>query len=163
MQHYKKYVPLMYDYFRKQGVYGEEELQDLVGNTIMRIRNTEDNYDRHRAGITTWLYWQMRSVFSNYKRDGSSSEDAMDRGWIPLDDLYSRHDQPKLDREHVIGLVKESKTLDNEQRAMLLARWESGLRHYEIADRFDVSYSNARKLHERAVNVLKEEYGTEAI
>ena len=157
-----KHINLLYDYFRKAGVKDEDTMQDLVGATLARLSTSIENYDSTKSAPTTWLYWQMWSVLSNYYRDKSKSEDALDHGTIPIESMINRRDERHDASDKLASMIGRSQVLSDQQRTLMLLRWYEGYKLFEIADRLELTYANARQIHSRAVALLKEEYGTEA-
>jgi RNA polymerase sigma-70 factor (ECF subfamily) len=139
------------------------EAEDAVQETFLDVLRALPNYDvAGPARFETWLYRvTVNRCRSRMRRkhpptaDWDEIEERLER--IPEPNPDHNPEQVALDREQAVGLWQAVDTLSEEQRVIVLLRYQQGLSYGEIAEALSVSLGTVKSRLYYAHLKLKEQ------
>ena len=161
----KQYEGLIYSEIRAKGIHNQDMIEDIFGNTVIRIMETRDNYNEDKGSISTWLVFQTRSVISNYLKSRRLSEDALDYAVSSPEEreLYESvqlHEEDDTDTRAstlAYDLIYES-SLDEDDKRLLYDFFVAGFTQAELSKQHNVHYKTIKNRIDKLLEILKKEY-----
>jgi RNA polymerase sigma factor (sigma-70 family) len=157
----KQYRNLIYNLIRKGGIRHRESIDEVFGNTIIRIIN-HNNYDESKGAISTWLTYVTRSVIYNYLDHHTRSEDALDQAKVPISSLSNKHSGQLSARQDLKSILKHSQ-LSDKQKEILYLKYVMGETYHNISIKLNLNFENVRKISFRSMKQLEKEYDQQEI
>jgi len=130
------------------------EAEDVVSAVFLKAMERLETYDESRASLSTWIYTITRSAVADYyrarKRHGEYMEYMDAVGDIPLEEDDSEALLARL--AEGLGALREK------ERDILILHYYKGLTLKDAAELLGTSYINAKVLHKKALNRLREHF-----
>lgn len=161
----EQYQDFIYSTIRKAGIHNQEIIDDLFGNTIIRIMETSKKYNKDKGAVTTWLKYQVKSVIANYFTRMRRKEDALDKAvsfpegvdWLDLE--IDNNDE--VQEDDGVGLAYDmifESGLSSEDKKFLYDHFIAGFSLYEIAKSSGKAYTTTASRLDRCIKSLQREY-----
>ena len=161
----EKYSNLIYSEIRNLGIHNQDTIDDIFGNTIIRIMETSKNYEEGKGAVTTWLTYQTRSVISNYFKEKKRSEDALDMtadfpeqvDWLDL----GLDEEDSVEDERQTGLAYDmifESGLSDEDKKLAYDYYIAGFTMDECAKQRGRDFMTIKRKLDKIIEVLRKEY-----
>ena len=128
-----------------------EEAEDLQSEVFLKVCKNADRFDTEKASISTWIYTITRNTLTDYFRiHKTSTELPEDLEWEadPYEEIYQE--------ETLDELAEALKTLDDEERDLIVLHYYENLPLTEICERIGMSYGKTKLLHNQALKKLRQ-------
>ncbi len=149
-QVYQQYDKKIMSYIRSKisNIHEAEDLHSVVFTKIFEKFNT---FDQSKASVSTWIYTVARNTLIDYFRV-HKVHDELDEGDIVEDDAY----QGILDQETLEELAAALEKLPERERDLIVLHYYKGMQLKEVASRMNMSYSNCKLVHSKALMRLRQ-------
>ncbi len=151
---------LYLDYHDKVSAYvrgkisNSHEAEDVVSAIFVKAMERLSTYDESRASLSTWIYTITRSAVADYYRARRFHGEYMDY-MEAIPDTADREE----DHEALLTLLAEGLgALRENQRDIIILHYHKGLTLKRAAEVMGMSYINAKVLHKKALNNLREHF-----
>lgn len=130
------------------------DAEDVISSIFVKAMERLSTYDEKRASLSTWIYTITRSAVADYYRRNRLHEEYMDyKTAIPDTAEWEE------DHEALLSLLAEGlATLGENQRDIIILHYHKGLTLKRAAEILGMSYINAKVLHKKALNHLREHF-----
>ena len=130
------------------------EAEDVVSAVFVKAMERLSTYDERRACLSTWIYTITRSSVADYYR-------ARKRHGEYMDDMNAVPDIPagEEDSEALLARLAEGLgALRESERDIIILHYHKGITLKRSAELLGMSYINAKVLHKKALNRLREHF-----
>ena len=128
------------------------EAEDVVSAIFVKAMERLHTYDENRASLSTWIYTITRSAVADYYRARKLHGEYMDYMDAVPDIPAEEDDSEVLLARLAEGLV----ALRENERDVIILHYHKGLTLKRAAELLGMSYINAKVLHKKALNRLRE-------
>ena len=129
-----------------------EEAEDLQSEVFFKVCKNADRFDTEKASISTWIYTITRNTLTDYFRIRKLDTE------LPEDLVWEADPYEEIYREETLGeLATALKTLDEQERDLIILHYYENLPLTEICERLDMSYGRTKILHNQALRKLREQ------
>lgn len=129
-----------------------EDAEDLQSEVFLKVCKNADRFDTERASISTWIYTITRNTLTDYFRIHKSDIE------LPEDLEWEADPYEGIYRDETLGeLAKALKTLDEQERDLIILHYYENMPLTEICERLDMSYGKTKILHNQALRKLREQ------
>ena len=135
---YRVYYPKVMGYMHSK-ISSSYEAEDLASTVFIKIFEKFETFDQSKASISTWIYTVTRNTVIDYFRVRKVHEEIGEED-IVEDDTY----QGILDAESL------------DELAIIILHYYSGMQLKEIAPKMNMSYSNCKLVHNKALMRLRQ-------
>ena len=125
--------------------------EDLVSAVFLKIVQKLDSFDPAKASLSTWVYTITRNTVTDHfraRRPMASWEDYM------ADETPS----PDLDDDALDALADALLSLKERERDLIVLHYYQGHTLKAVAEMMGMSYINAKVIHKKALNGLRDFY-----
>ena len=128
------------------------DAEDLVSAVFTKVVQRLDTYDPAKASVSTWVYTITRNTVTDYFRTR--------RSMIALED-YMLDEEPAIDLtdDALDNLAEALLSLKERERDLIVLHYYSGYTLKTVAEMMDMSYINAKVIHQKALNGLRKFFG----
>lgn len=149
---YDRYADKIYRYVFYR-VRHKETAQDITAQVFFKALENIKNFDESRGYFSAWLYRIAKNAMADHFRAA--------RTHYNIDDLWDlagdeNPDEDALMKERVIKVKESLKSLDAQQREIVIMRLWDGLSYREIAEIVGKTEGNSKMIFSRAIAKLKE-------
>lgn len=150
-QLFKEYKNKVFGYIFNR-IHNYADAEDLTSDVFAKIVAHIDGFNPEKASASTWIYVITKNTLIEYFRKQRVTED-IEELQIPVDD--EPVDKLVMEERQEI-LAKALSELPEKMRDIIVARYYHGFRFSKIGEMMDLSETNARVTHMRALAKLKE-------
>jgi len=130
------------------------EAEDVVSAVFVKAMERLSTYDENRASPSTWLYTITRSAVADYYRARKLHGAYMDY-MDAVPDVPAGED----DSEALLARLAEGLgALREKERDIIILHYHKGITLKRAAELLGMSYINAKVLHKKALNRLREHF-----
>ena len=147
---YKEYYPKVMGYMHSK-ISSSYDAEDLASTVFIKIFEKFETFDQSKASISTWIYTVTRNTVIDYFRVRKVHEEIGEED-IVEDDTY----QGILDAESLEELADALEKLPERERDIIILHYYSGMQLKEIAPKLNMSYSNCKLVHNKALMRLRQ-------
>ncbi len=129
-----------------------EDAEDLCGEVFAEVIRCLPRYDAAKASLSTWIYQITRFTLIDYLRTRRPNE--------PLaEDIAAADDLPNefIRRETLERLAAALNTLGQEERDIIVLRYDKGRSLTDISRLTGISYGMVKVKHKRALRALRDQ------
>ncbi len=146
---YKQYYDKVYRYVRSK-VSDPQETEDLAASVFVKVCQNLSRFDGQKASVSTWVYTITRNTVIDYFRktkfqaqwqDGIAQEPDP-AGQLPGGELLEE-------------LAAALEQLGQRERDLVILHYYYNRTLKEIAAQMQISYSSTKRLHEKALAMLR--------
>ena len=149
-QIYKEYQPKVRAYVRGK-IQDPHDVEDLVSVVFMKVVKKLDSFDPVKASVSTWVYTITRNTVTDYLRTR--------RSMVVFEDYMSDEESAaELTDEALENLAEALLSLTERERDLIVLHYYSGHTLKTVAEMMGMSYINAKVIHKKALNGLREFY-----
>ena len=130
------------------------EAEDVVSAVFVKAMERLSTYDENRASPSTWLYTITRSAVADYYRARKLHGAYMDYMDAVPDVPAGEEDSEAL----LARLAEGLGALREKERDIIILHYHKGLTLKRAAELLGMSYINAKVLHKKALNRLREHF-----
>lgn len=125
------------------------DAEDLISSVFVKVCQKLDTFDESRSSVSTWIYNITKNTVIDYYRTRKVITE------IPEDLCSTGSVDDKLVNEETLEQLYVSlKQLDERARDIIILHYYSGITLKEISVRMNMSYSNIKIVHNKALNTL---------
>ncbi len=148
---YKQYYDKVYRYVRSK-VSDPHETEDLAASVFAKVCQNLSGFDGQKASVSTWIYTITRNTVIDYFRKAQ-----LRTQW--QDDPVTEQDPAcrLLGSEQLEELAAALEQLGQRERDLVILHYYYNRTLKEIAARMHISYSSVKRLHEKALAMLRKE------
>ena len=128
------------------------EAEDLVSQDFVKVYQNWDSFDENKASLSTWIYTITHNTVVDYYRSRRVLAEYADH--MDLEDFAAPEADDRLDL-----LADALMTLKERERDLIILHYYKGYKLTEVAERMEMSYINAKVIHKKALNKLREKLG----
>lgn len=150
-QLFKEYKNKVFGYIFNR-IHNYTDAEDLTSDVFAKVVSHIDGFNPEKASASTWIYVITKNTLIEYFRKQRMTED-IEELQIPVDD--EPVDKLVMEERQEI-LAKALSELPEKMRDIIVARYYHGFRFSKIGEMMDLSETNARVTHMRALAKLKE-------
>lgn len=150
-QLFKEYKNKVFGYIFNR-IHNYADAEDLTSDVFAKVVSHIDSFNPEKASASTWIYVITKNTLIEYFRKQRMTED-IEELQIPVDD--EPVDKLVMEERQEI-LAKALSELPEKMRDIIVARYYHGFRFSKIGEMMDLSETNARVTHMRALAKLKE-------
>ena len=133
-------------------VNNHHEAEDLVSQVFVKVYQNWDSFDENKASLSTWIYTITHNTVVDYYRSRRVLAEYADH--MDLEDFAAPEADDRLDL-----LADALITLKERERDLIILHYYKGYKLTEVAERMEMSYINAKVIHKKALNKLREKLG----
>lgn len=130
------------------------EAEDVVSAVFLKAMERLETYDENRASLSTWIYTITRSAVADYYRSRQRHGEYIDYMNAVPDIPFEEDDSEAL----LARLAEGLGALREKERDILILHYYKGLTLKHSAELLGMSYINAKVLHKKALNRLREQF-----
>ena len=131
-----------------------QDAEDLTSCVFAKVYRKLDSFDESKASISTWIYTVAKNTEVDYYRTRKPFEE------LPEDIAHDDPIDEKLINEETLELLgKALEQLDSRLRDLIILHYYEGMTLKIIAEKMNMSYTNAKVLHKKALNSLQKLLG----
>ena len=149
-QLYTEYHDKVYAYLVSK-LCNREDAEDLCSEVFLKVYSHLDEFDGGQASVSTWIYSITRNTLYDHFRTSHASAELDDDSPEEASSL----DDALCTEETLAELAAALKTLNKNERDLILLYYYGGHSLKETADRIGISYSYAKALHSAAIKNLR--------
>lgn len=150
-QLFKEYKNKVFGYIFNR-IHNYADAEDLTSDVFAKVVSHIDSFNPEKSSASTWIYVITKNTLIEYFRKQRMTED-IEELQIPVDD--EPVDKLVMEERQEI-LAKALSELPEKMRDIIVARYYHGFRFSKIGEMMDLSETNARVTHMRALAKLKE-------
>ena len=124
------------------------DVEDLVSAVFMKIVQKLDSYDSEKASVSTWVYTITRNTVTDYFRTR--------RTLMTLEDYMADEAPAELTDDALDSLADALLALKEKERSLIVLHYYTGHTLKEVAEMMGMSYINAKVVHKKALDSLRE-------
>ncbi|MCR5626413.1 MAG: sigma-70 family RNA polymerase sigma factor [Lachnospiraceae bacterium] len=152
-QIYKDYSGKVFSYIRSK-ISNNEDAEDLMANVFVKVYQNLDKYDDSKASISTWIFNITRNTVIDFFRVNHVSNEFTEEMNETVAD--ERDEFANILKEETLTELAEAlKKLPERERDLLILHYYEGLTLKVVAEKLDMSYSNCKLVHNKALVELK--------
>ena len=133
-------------------IYDPHEAEDLVSQVFLKIYQKWDSFDEKKASLSTWIYTITHNTVVDYYRSRRVLTEYAD--YMDFEDFSA----PEVD-DRLELLADALLTLKQKERDLIILHYYKGYKLKEVAEMMGMSYVNAKVIHKKALNRLREKLG----
>ena len=150
-QLFKEYKNKVFGYIFNR-IHNYADAEDLTSDVFAKVVSHIDSFNPEKASASTWIYVITKNTLIEYFRKQRMTED-IEELQIPVDD--EPVDKLVMEERQEI-LAKALSELPEKMRDIIVARYYHGFRFSKIGEMMDLSETNARVTHMRALAKLRQ-------
>lgn len=127
-----------------------EDAEDLCSDVFVKVLSHLPDYDPEKASLSTWIYQITRFTYIDYLRTKHPS-DPLDDEIADTDDL----EEEFINKETLERLASVLKTLQEDERDIIVLRYYKGMTLTEISRLTGISYGMVKFKHTNALRALR--------
>jgi RNA polymerase sigma-70 factor (ECF subfamily) len=170
---FKKFKPLVFNFFNKALFSDGETAKDLMIEVFMKVHINIDSYSAEKAALSTWIHRISKNVLidhlrsrankdtlsidSLFENNASKGDDDNSARFQIADDNANDSSELMIREERVLELLNALNKLKREEHKQILTLYYLEEKSYkEISDEMNISNSSVKVLLHRAKNYLKD-------
>lgn len=126
------------------------EVEDLVSTVFLKVYQKLPSFDENKASVSTWIYTITRNTLTDYFRTLKQPCELTEN--LPSD---VEIDDNLLREEMLNSLADALSRLEQRERDLIILHYYSGKTLKTIAEMMQMSYANARIIHNKALAKLR--------
>ena len=146
---YREYSGKVLRYVRSS-ISNPQDAEDLCSSVFLKIQRGLPLYDRSKSSISTWIYAITRNAVVDFYRRTRTCELLDEEIACTEDGLEQLCNNETLDE-----LAAALEQLPLQESQLIVLHYYSGKTLKEIANQMQMSYSNLKLLHRKALSRLK--------
>ncbi|MCR4925711.1 MAG: RNA polymerase sigma factor [Clostridiales bacterium] len=131
-------------------IHNQQDCEDLVSTVFLKVQQNISNFDEQKASASTWIFSITRNTVIDYYRTNRQQYE-LSENLSTADDICEN----LCNEENLELLAASLEELDERLRDLIILHYFSGLTLKDIAQKMQMSYSNAKVLHSKALDELK--------
>ena len=148
-QYYKEYSDKVFHYLRSK-IRNEDDVQDLHSAIFVKVCQHVNVYSEEKSSISTWIYTIAHNSVIDFYR-GKKRNSELNEGMAVPDTT----DTDLLNNETLSLLADVLKRLSLQERQIVIFHYYQGFTLKEVADKIEMSYSNCKLLHTKALMKIR--------
>ena len=128
------------------------EAEDLVSQVFLKVFQKWDSFDETKASLSTWIYTITHNTVVDYYRSRRVLTQYAD--YMDFEDFAAPEVDDRLDL-----LADALLALKEKERDLIILHYYKGYKLKEVAEMMGMSYINAKVMHKKALNRLREKLG----
>ena len=171
---FKKFKPLVFNFFNKALFSDGETAKDLMIEVFMKVHINIDSYSAEKAALPTWIHRISKNVLINHLRSRANKDtlsidslfennaskgddDNSSRFQIADENISNDSSDLLIREERVLELLNALNKLKREEHKQILTLYYLEEKSYkEISDEMNISNSSVKVLLHRAKIYLKD-------
>jgi RNA polymerase sigma-70 factor (ECF subfamily) len=170
---FKKFKPLVFNFFNKALFSDGETAKDLMIEVFMKVHINIDSYSAEKAALSTWIHRISKNVLidhlrsrankdtlsidSLFENNASKGDDDNSARFQIADDNANDSSELMIREERVLELLNALNKLKREEHKKVLTLYYLEEKSYkEISDEMNISNSSVKVLLHRAKIYLKD-------
>jgi RNA polymerase sigma-70 factor (ECF subfamily) len=170
---FKKFKPLVFNFFNKALFSDGETAKDLMIEVFMKVHINIDSYSAEKAALSTWIHRISKNVLidhlrsrankdtlsidSLFENNASKGDDDNSARFQISDDNTNDSSELMIREERVLELLNALNKLKREEHKKVLTLYYLEEKSYkEISDEMNISNSSVKVLLHRAKIYLKD-------
>jgi RNA polymerase sigma-70 factor (ECF subfamily) len=170
---FKKFKPLVFNFFNKALFSDGETAKDLMIEVFMKVHINIDSYSAEKAALSTWIHRISKNVLidhlrsrankdtlsidSLFENNASKGDDDNSARFQIADDNANDSSELMIREERVLELLNALNKLKREEHKQILTLYYLEEKSYkEISDEMNISNSSVKVLLHRAKIYLKD-------
>lgn len=151
-QIYKEYKDKVSAY-----VYGKiankQDVEDVVSSVFFHVVNRYDTYDSQKASISTWIYTITHNLVIDYYRKQKTYLEYTDYSGVSWEEMTTGG----TGQEELLDCLADAlEELKIKERDLIILHYYEGYKLKEIAEIMQMSYVNAKVIHRKALDRMRE-------
>ena len=126
-----------------------QDAEDLVSQVFEKVYGKLHTFDETKASLSTWIYSITRNTVTDYYRTRRVHTEFAD--YMETEDFAAPEADDILD-----ALADALLTLKERERDLIILHYYKGHTLKKVAEMMDMSYINAKVIHKKALNQLRE-------
>ena len=148
-QIYLQYHDKVRAYVRSK-IQDPHDVEDLVSAVFMKIVQKLDSYDPTKSSVSTWVYTITRNTVTDHFRTR--------RDMVALENCKVDEQPEELTDDALDSLADALRALKEKARDLIVLHYYQGHTLKVVAEMMGMSYINAKVLHKKALNRLREHF-----
>lgn len=150
---YSEYHDKVFSYIKSK-VNRKEDAEDICADVFLKVQKKLSDYDKEKAGVSTWIYTIARNSVIDFYRSNHATEELPDE---LSEELASDEatDAALLNRETLQELADALLRLSEEEKDVIVLHYYQGLSLTEIEQRTGLSYGQVKLRHNSALKAMK--------
>lgn len=125
--------------------------EDLTSIVFLKVCDKLSMYDESKASVATWIYTIANNTVIDYYRTNKTFDE------IPEEIANANEiDEQIINEEMLSELARALKRLPERERDLLILRYYDNMTLKDIAVKMEMSYANAKVVHAKAINHMRE-------
>lgn len=125
--------------------------EDLTSIVFLKVCDKLSMYDESKASVATWIYTIANNTVIDYYRTNKTFDE------IPEEIANANEiDEQIINEEMLSELARALKRLPERERDLLILRYYDNMTLKDIAVKMEMSYANAKIVHAKAINHMRE-------
>lgn len=125
--------------------------EDLTSIVFFKVCDKLSMYDESKASVATWIYTIANNTVIDYYRTNKTFDE------IPEEIANANEiDEQIINEEMLSELARALKRLPERERDLLILRYYDNMKLKDIAVKMEMSYANAKVVHAKAINHMRE-------
>ena len=152
-QAYLQYHDKVRGYVRSK-VQNAHDAEELVSAVFLKVVKQIHRFDPSRASLSTWIYTITRNTVTDHFRTHRTT--------VMLEDyMMGTTEPPELSNDTLNDLADALLTLKEKERDLIVLHYYKGYTLKAIAEMMGMSYINAKVIHKKALDSLRNHYADE--
>lgn len=125
--------------------------EDLTSIVFLKVCDKLSMYDESKASVATWIYTIANNTVIDYYRTNKTFDE------IPEEIANANEiDEQIINEEMLSELARALKRLPEREIDLLILRYYDNMTLKDIAIKMEMSYANAKVVHAKAINHMRE-------
>lgn len=125
--------------------------EDLTSAVFLKVCEKLSGYDSSKASVATWVYTIANNTVIDYYRT-HKVHDEIPEEIANTDEI----DENIINEETLLELANALRQLPEKERDLLVLRYYDNMTLKDIAVKMGMSYANAKVVHAKAINRMRE-------
>lgn len=126
------------------------DAEDLVSDVFLKVCQKYGTFDEKKASLSTWVYTLTRNTVIDFYRQ--SKEYCSGSGEFPANGGF---DETQIGEERLERLADALSRIGQRNRDIIILHYYNGYTLKEVAEKMNLSYSNVKLLHGKALKKLQ--------
>lgn len=134
-------------------VSNRQDAEDIVSSVFVSVINKFHTYDSSKAAVSTWIYTITHNAVIDFYRRQKKHLEYTDYSSVSLEDMT----ETGIEDEALLDCLADSLLcLKEKERDLVILHYYKGYKLVEIATMMEMSYVNAKVIHKKALQKIRE-------
>ena len=139
------------EYYIYRKVSDKYVAEDLTSVVFMKVCEKLSGYDESKASVATWIYTIANNTVIDYYRTHKIFDEIPEE-IAGTDEI----DENLINEEMLSELAAALRQLPERERDLLILRYYDNMTLKDVSVKMDMSYANAKVVHAKAINHMKD-------